>query len=222
MLKTTSLQELYFENLYISPAFDFLYLRALHNKHFLVSVSVSVSTVSSFSLFLLFLLFLPLLVPFPISLFLWPRSFGCRCCCCCCCQGLRVLTTAEALRWLFLRHLQAGGGLAGKHGFGFCWALPKLKQDLYNSSWFQPGKAIRFWLNTSSPSPGLSCLADPSPSTMPLKKWKCQYLWYDLPTHLLIGSLQAIVVFVGCLVALVVGGLKVVNCKNGVSWDGRL
>ena len=102
MLKTTSLQELYFENLYISPAFDFLYLRALHNKHFLVSVSVSFSNVSSFSLFLLFLLFLPLLVPFPISLFLWPRSFGC----CCCCQRLRVLTGGKDLS--FLHHLQAG------------------------------------------------------------------------------------------------------------------
>ena len=136
MLKTTSLQELYFENLYISPAFDFLYLRALHNKHFLVSVSVSFSNVSSFSLFLLFLLFLPLLVPFPISLFLWPRSFCCRCCCC---QGLRVLTTAEDLRWLFLRHLQAGGGLAGKHGFvGRCQSLNRICTILVDSSLAKP------------------------------------------------------------------------------------
>ena len=105
MLKTTSLQELYFENLYISPSVD-LYLRALHNKHSLVSVfsksvSATFSVLSSFTLLLLLLvLLLPLLIPFPISLFLWPRSFRC------CCQRLRVLTGGKDLS--FLHHLQAG------------------------------------------------------------------------------------------------------------------
>ena len=129
MLKTTSLQELYFENLYISPSVD-LYLRALHNKHSLVSVfsksvSATFSVLSSFTLLLLLLvLLLPLLIPFPISLFLRPRSFGC----CCCCQRLRVLTGGEDLTF-FLHHLQSGWVLVSRasqgnfQGLGFLWGI---------------------------------------------------------------------------------------------------
>ena len=132
MLRTTSLQELYFENLYISPSVD-LYLRALHNKHSLVSVfsksvSATFSVLSSFTLLLLLLvLLLPLLIPFPISLLLWPRSFGC---CCCCCQRLRFLTGVED-RIYFLYHLQSGWVLVSRasqgnfQGLGFLWAYQK-------------------------------------------------------------------------------------------------
>ena len=128
MLKTTSLQELYFENLYISPSVD-LYLRALHNKHSLVSVfsksvSATFSVLSSFTfLLLLLVLLLPLLIPFPISLFLWPRSFGC-----CCCQRFRVLTGGEDLSF-FLYHLQSGWVLVSRasqgnfEGLGFLWGI---------------------------------------------------------------------------------------------------